>query len=135
MRRSGEGEKGRCLPWSKEEEGAYIFWMKQVPVFTKYLIRSQQADIHNIHWSLWSTIDVIDWQLFMLFTVINEILIKSESFNLLFIFLLLMFRIAYIFLIFHFFNYNFFLVWLDNFIFFDFLVRQCCFYWLCWYQF
>ena len=24
--------KGRCLPWSKEEEGAYIFWMKQVPV-------------------------------------------------------------------------------------------------------
>ena len=32
MRRSGEGEKGRCLPWSKEEEGAYIFWMKQVPV-------------------------------------------------------------------------------------------------------
>jgi hypothetical protein len=23
---------GRCLPWSKEEEGAYIFWMKQVPV-------------------------------------------------------------------------------------------------------
>ena len=32
MRRNGEGEKGRCLPWSKEEEGAYIFWMKQVPV-------------------------------------------------------------------------------------------------------
>jgi hypothetical protein len=32
LRRSGEGEKGRCLPWSKEEEGAYIFWMKQVPV-------------------------------------------------------------------------------------------------------
>jgi hypothetical protein len=29
---SGEGEKGRCLPWSKEDEGAYIFWMKQVPV-------------------------------------------------------------------------------------------------------
>jgi hypothetical protein len=29
--RSGEGEKGRCLPWSKEEEGAYVFWMKQVP--------------------------------------------------------------------------------------------------------
>jgi hypothetical protein len=25
-------QKGRCLPWSKEEEGAYIFWMKQVPV-------------------------------------------------------------------------------------------------------
>jgi hypothetical protein len=24
--------KGRYLPWSKEEEGAYIFWMKQVPV-------------------------------------------------------------------------------------------------------
>ena len=23
---------GRFLPWSKEEEGAYIFWMKQVPV-------------------------------------------------------------------------------------------------------
>ena len=21
-----------CLPWSKEEDGAYIFWMKQVPV-------------------------------------------------------------------------------------------------------
>ena len=32
MRRSGEGEKGRYLPWSKEEEEAYIFWMKQVPV-------------------------------------------------------------------------------------------------------
>jgi hypothetical protein len=32
LRRSGEGEKGRCLPWIKEEEGAYIFWMKQVPV-------------------------------------------------------------------------------------------------------
>jgi hypothetical protein len=32
LRRSGEGEKGRCLPWSKEEEGAYIFWMKQVSV-------------------------------------------------------------------------------------------------------
>ena len=32
MRRSGEGEKGRCFPWSKEEEGTYIFWMKQVPV-------------------------------------------------------------------------------------------------------
>jgi hypothetical protein len=29
---SGEGAKGRCLPWSKEEEGAYTFWMKQVPV-------------------------------------------------------------------------------------------------------
>jgi hypothetical protein len=33
LRRSGEGEMGRCLPWSKEEEGAYIFWMKQVPVY------------------------------------------------------------------------------------------------------
>jgi hypothetical protein len=32
LRRSGKGEKGRCLPWSKEEEGEYIFWMKQVPV-------------------------------------------------------------------------------------------------------
>ena len=35
LTRSGEGEKPsncRCLPWSKEEEGAYIFWMKQVPV-------------------------------------------------------------------------------------------------------
>jgi hypothetical protein len=32
LRRSGEGVKGRCLPWSKEEEGAYIFLMKQVPV-------------------------------------------------------------------------------------------------------
>ena len=32
LRRSGEGEKGRCLPWSKEEEGTYIFLMKQVPV-------------------------------------------------------------------------------------------------------
>ena len=32
MRRSVEGGKGRCLPWSKEKEGAYIFWMKQVPV-------------------------------------------------------------------------------------------------------
>jgi hypothetical protein len=32
LRRSGEGEKDRCLPWSKEEEGAYIFWMKQVAV-------------------------------------------------------------------------------------------------------
>jgi hypothetical protein len=32
LRRSGEGEKGRCLPWSKEEEEAYMFWMKQVPV-------------------------------------------------------------------------------------------------------
>jgi hypothetical protein len=34
LRRSGEGEKGRCLPWSKEEDGAYTFWMKQVPVDT-----------------------------------------------------------------------------------------------------
>ena len=25
MRRSGEGEKGRCLPWSKEEEGGIHF--------------------------------------------------------------------------------------------------------------
>ena len=25
LRRSGEGVKGRCLPWSKEEERAYIF--------------------------------------------------------------------------------------------------------------
>jgi hypothetical protein len=32
IRRSGEGVKGRCLPWSKEEEGAYIFLMKQVSV-------------------------------------------------------------------------------------------------------
>ena len=32
MSRSGEGVKGRCLPWSKEEERAYIFWLKQVPV-------------------------------------------------------------------------------------------------------
>jgi hypothetical protein len=35
LRQSGEGVKGRCLPWSKEEEGAmtaYIFLMKQVPV-------------------------------------------------------------------------------------------------------
>jgi hypothetical protein len=32
LRRSGEGVKGRCLAWSMEEEGAYIFWMKQVPV-------------------------------------------------------------------------------------------------------
>jgi hypothetical protein len=31
LRRSGEGEKGRYLP-CKEEEGAYIFLMKQVPV-------------------------------------------------------------------------------------------------------
>ena len=31
MRRSGDGEKGRYLPWSKEEEGAYIFGIKQVP--------------------------------------------------------------------------------------------------------
>ena len=40
LRRSGEGVKGRCLPWSKEEEGAYIFWMKQVPVYHlhKYLV-------------------------------------------------------------------------------------------------
>jgi hypothetical protein len=30
--KSGEGEKGRCLPWRKEKEGAYIFWMKQVSV-------------------------------------------------------------------------------------------------------
>jgi hypothetical protein len=29
LRRSGEGEKGWCLPWSKQEEGAYIFWMKR----------------------------------------------------------------------------------------------------------
>jgi hypothetical protein len=29
-------EKGRYLPWSKEEEGAYIFWMKQVPVTNSY---------------------------------------------------------------------------------------------------
>jgi hypothetical protein len=40
------------------------------------------------------------------------------------------FWFAYIFLFFIFFNYYFFLVWLENFIFFDILVRQCCFYWL-----
>ena len=45
MRRSGEGEKGRCLPWSKEEEGAYIFWMKQVPVVT-VLENVMQCDGH-----------------------------------------------------------------------------------------
>ena len=45
------------------------------------------------------------------------------------------FWFAYIFLFFILFNYFVFLVRLDNFIFFDFLVRQCCFYWLCWYQF
>ena len=31
MRRSGEGEKGRCLPWSKEEEGTcdtFFEWNK-----------------------------------------------------------------------------------------------------------
>ena len=33
LRWSGEGVKGRCLPWSKEEEGVYIFLMKQEPVF------------------------------------------------------------------------------------------------------
>jgi hypothetical protein len=33
LRRSGEAEKDRYLPWSKEEEGVYIFLMKQVPVF------------------------------------------------------------------------------------------------------
>jgi hypothetical protein len=32
LRRSGVGEKGSYLPWSKEAEGAYIFLMKQVPV-------------------------------------------------------------------------------------------------------
>ena len=30
------GEKGRYLPWSKEEEGVYIFWMKQGPVVHFY---------------------------------------------------------------------------------------------------
>jgi hypothetical protein len=39
LRRSGEGVKGRCLPWSKEEEGAYIFWMKQVPVHMSLELR------------------------------------------------------------------------------------------------
>ena len=27
------------IPWSKEEEGAYIFWMKQVPVLIWFLLR------------------------------------------------------------------------------------------------
>ena len=36
LKRSGEGEKGRCLPRSKEEEGAYIFLMKQVPVIVHF---------------------------------------------------------------------------------------------------
>jgi hypothetical protein len=39
LRRIGEGVKGRCLPWSKEEEGAYIFWMNQVPVGEILFIR------------------------------------------------------------------------------------------------
>ena len=42
LTRSGEGQKpskGRCLPWSKEEEGGiYIFWMKQVPVGSLHFI-------------------------------------------------------------------------------------------------
>ena len=42
LRRSGEGEKGRCLPWSKEEEGAYIFLKKQVPVVLSYQTRTSQ---------------------------------------------------------------------------------------------
>jgi hypothetical protein len=47
LRRSGEGEKGRCLPWSKEKEGAYIFWMKQVPVIKKdnYIITLLNSNI------------------------------------------------------------------------------------------
>jgi hypothetical protein len=40
---TGEGEKGRCLPWSKEEEGAYIFWMEQVPVPRSLCINKNRA--------------------------------------------------------------------------------------------
>jgi hypothetical protein len=38
--RSGEEEKGRCLPWSNEEEGAYISWLKQVSAAVKLSIRT-----------------------------------------------------------------------------------------------
>jgi len=49
LRRSGEGEKGRCLPWSKEEEGAYIFWMKQVPVRLVSNYKKQELLIFRAH--------------------------------------------------------------------------------------
>ena len=44
LRRSGDGENGRYLPWRKEEEAAYIFWMKQVPVSPSFdLARNTQS--------------------------------------------------------------------------------------------
>jgi hypothetical protein len=46
--RSGERKKGRCLPWSKEEEGTYIFWMKQVPVIYMYITQQSLFEYMNI---------------------------------------------------------------------------------------
>jgi hypothetical protein len=62
LRRSGEGGKGRCLPWSKEEDGAYIFWMQQVPVdrcarFFRYEFK---------HSRLWHTISLFPPSVFVL---------------------------------------------------------------------
>jgi hypothetical protein len=45
----GEGVKGRCLPWSKEEEGTYIFWMKQVPVVMVQL-NATFNNISDLYW-------------------------------------------------------------------------------------
>jgi hypothetical protein len=40
---------GRCLPWSKEEEGAYIFLMKQVPVSQPwYRVRVRVSFCHHL---------------------------------------------------------------------------------------
>jgi hypothetical protein len=63
LRWSGEGLKGRCLPWSKEEEGAYIFWMKQVPV-VKHHNPNQTTDNWTIPavWYLFQTSS--EWLLF-----------------------------------------------------------------------
>jgi hypothetical protein len=60
LRRSGEGEKGRCLPWSKEEEGAYIFWMKQVPVplNLSYLVHAAYRMCY-FQWNNWIWVDLI----------------------------------------------------------------------------
>jgi hypothetical protein len=58
--RSGEGVKGRCLPWSKEEEGAYIFWMKQVHVD---IWLNKTSNLRNHRRSMGSNITEADFKI------------------------------------------------------------------------
>ena len=58
--RSGEGVKGRCLPWTKEEAGAYIFWMKQVHVD---IWLNKTSNLRNHRRSMGSNITEADFKI------------------------------------------------------------------------